>query len=181
MDPIAGVWHAGHILAFFCSALHFCRSICHFICQKPDFKSRLKPSPGAWAAQMNGCGAVPKECWERTVLRLKRTPQLPPSPLLLLNSHSNKPPPLHASLFHPFPMVKPPVRWIRGAPESWSHLRSPRHDCHHALCIDHTTLCRRQFWALEYPFKEEDTAGHVGGETLFFLFLKTRIWVTPTG
>lgn len=83
-----------------------------------------------------------------------------------------------------FSTLKPPVRWIGGAPESWSHLWSPRHDCHHSLCIDHTTLCRRQFWALEYPFKEEDTTGQMGGEALFFLFIKQDLsstsWIDLT-
>lgn len=90
------------------------------------------------------------------------------SPGLEANSHTC-PLPLNASLFYAFPTMKPAVWWIRGAPESWGHLWSPRHDGHHSLCTDHTTLCGRQLWALEHPFEEEDAAGHMGGETLFFL------------
>lgn len=100
-----------------------------------------------------------RESWEESLPSLKKTQ--------FVTKFACK---YASSLFYVFPTVKPPVGWIRGAPESWSHLWSSRHNCHYSLCTDHTTLCRRQFWALEYPFKEEDTAGQVGGERWFFVF-----------
>lgn len=50
-DSAAGVWHTSQIFAFLCSALYFWRSICHFICQNLELKSKRKLSLCAWAVQ----------------------------------------------------------------------------------------------------------------------------------
>lgn len=118
------------------------------------------------------CGAPQEESWKGLCSAWRKVQFATKFPFTYVC------PLLHVLLFCPFPTLKPPVRWIGGAPEPWSHLWSPRHDCHHSLCIDHPTLCGRQFWTLEYPFKEEDSAGQVGGETLFFLFKKQDLGST---
>lgn len=71
-----------------------------------------------------------------------------------------------ACLPYSFSSVKPAVRWIWGAPESWSHLWSSWYARHNSLRTDHPSLCRCQLRALEHPPEEEDTAGKVGGERL---------------
>lgn len=106
------------------------------------------PSPG---------GGVPPEGVPERVLLI--------TPVTKFSSRY-PPTPLHVSLsFYSFPIVQPPVGWIRGAPEPREVtcgppdmiVTTPFRPDH----IPHTV----QMSALEHPFKEENPAGQVGGET----------------